>query len=578
MRHYISIVFICILTLISLNAQGYPQLITFTENRSLESALLSDIKQYENKNNVIFAHKIMIDTDILAERDTVELQLDGENIAVFKIYSTDNIEMDYLYNTYESENAHVYISKLGNNIQGIIHSSSGFYTIDTYGDSYILEKINMDDVPEDAEPLLQENIFTTSLSREVNSTDTAHLRILVMYTPEALPYASNMINKVYLEINNGNTSFNNSDIKAKFEIAYVGQTEDSESGFTFSQLLSKYRINGDGLFDEVHTLRNRYSADICVLLVKNYEYCGKGYVGASANTAFAVVNVYSACSNKFSFTHEIGHNVGCTHDTIASPSTSYNHGYQHYIEGDNANSWRTMMAYDTLCFTGCRRIPYWSNPNINYNGFPTGTITRCDNARVWNENAIGVSHFRPDSVNIRITNTDNSSYMDYAHWRALQTIVVDSGYAVNSGQIVKLSAANSITLRPSTKINAGAKFLATNVVDDNPTLSYPQFLSRQHGSAQHEFDTQQEKSNVFVSPNPAFSNVNITLNLKEDMQSVSISILDISGQLQQKVVQAEILQRGSVSYPVDVSSYANGMFFVVVEINDMMYVNKIIKQ
>lgn len=576
MRHYLPIILICIFALLSSYAHSYPRLITFKETKSSESALLNGTQQQNNNDNVIFAQEIMIDANIFAEIDSVEVQLDGENIVIVKNYSASYAEIGYQYNAYESDNASMFISKLGNNIQGIIHSASGTYNIDTYDNTYTLKKINMDDVPNEAEPILSENILPTHLLRE-ESEDTAYVRVLVMYTPEALSLNSNMINKIYLDINNGNLSFNNSNVKAKFELAYAGQTIDSESGYSFNQLLEKYSTDGDGLFDEVHSLRDRYSADVCVLLVYNYTYCGLAYVWASANSSFAVVRASNECANKYSFTHEIGHNVGCMHDTITSPSNFYNHGYQHYIAGDNINSWRTMMAYDTLCITGCKRIPYWSNPNVNYNGVPTGNVTRCNNARVWNENAINVSYFRTDPISLSITHTDKSIYMDYAHWRASQTIVVDSGYVVNSGQVVKMSAANSITFKPNTKINAGAKFLATNIMD-YPNSNYPQFLSAKHSSTQQESDLQQEKVDILISPNPSSSNINITLDLKDKKQCVSISILNISGQLQQNVVQSAFLQKGTIKYPVNVSSLSNGIFFVVVDIDGVVYVNKFIKQ
>jgi hypothetical protein len=115
--------------------------------------------------------------------------------------------------------------------------------------------------------------------------------------------------------------------------------------------------------DEVHTLRNKYSADICVLMA-NYSptgTCGMTYViGASSySDAFCAVNIYCA-NNVYSFVHEIGHLMGCRHDTYVDSTNTpyaYGHGYT-----SPAKTWRTIMAYADDCGS-CPRLQYWSNPN-----------------------------------------------------------------------------------------------------------------------------------------------------------------------------------------------------------------------
>ena len=46
---------------------------------------------------------------------------------------------------------------------------------------------------------------------------------------------------------------------------------------------------------------------------------------------------------------------------------SYSNGYK---QTAGTNKFRTIMAYDANC--SCPRINYWSNPNVTYNGLPTG--------------------------------------------------------------------------------------------------------------------------------------------------------------------------------------------------------------
>lgn len=422
-----------------------------------------------NNNQVISIHKMEIHPKLLYEPNNVELVLDGEVLHLNKQYFKIDDLSNYVYSAYESENAYAYFSKLGDNILGVINSIHGTYYIDTSDNGeYYLLKIDADEIGDEGNPITPHEAFGIDFTDRVlgeRVSEKSTIRVLVMYTAEAATIVSDMKNKVYAEINNGNNSFINSNVNAEFELAYLGQTTDSETGKTFSELLYNYRDTNDGFVDEVHDLRQRYAADVCVLLVKNSEYCGYAFIGSSYGNAFSVVHASSGCQTKYSFTHEIGHNIGCRHDTIVDASNfpyEYGHGFVHYT-GNSSNSWRTMMAYGNACSgeSHCARICYWSNPDVYYNNSPTGTSLRCNNARVWNENAPYVSSFSQCDSNIIVSNLDNDINMKYASWKTSESIVAGNGYIVGSGQTVDMKAGKSITLQPNTTIERGAVFSAT---------------------------------------------------------------------------------------------------------------------
>jgi hypothetical protein len=151
--------------------------------------------------------------------------------------------------------------------------------------------------------------------------------------------------------------------------------------------------------DTIHPLMATYGADMVHLLtLKQGGACGIAYLGGS----YAVTA--RGCISGHTFTHEVGHNQGCHHDreTVNNTiSTNYNYGYK-YCRTDGTG-FRTIMAYS--CTSGsASRVPYFSNPNINYNGVPMGIdasispTQAADNARKLRETALTVANRRTGTI------------------------------------------------------------------------------------------------------------------------------------------------------------------------------------
>jgi peptidyl-Asp metalloendopeptidase len=141
--------------------------------------------------------------------------------------------------------------------------------------------------------------------------------------------------------------------------------------------------------DEIHDLRNKYDADVAVLLVDDAKGCGLSTrVFAEAYDAFSVVH-HECAALSYSVAHEIGHLTGARHeltmDTTMTPFP-YGHGYV------NGTKWRVVMSYKERC-GGCPRLPIWSSPKVMIRGEPAGTANE-DNARVIAEQAARVANFR----------------------------------------------------------------------------------------------------------------------------------------------------------------------------------------
>lgn len=532
MKYFNFIICLCTLFLISTEAKGVQKLITFSQNLPYDSIIQYKEAQ-TNDDSIIFSQEIIVDTSAFFSADIVALQLDHEEIIVSKKRSFINKEMEYCYNAYESENASAYISKMKDDIYGMIYSASGTYSIETYNNKYVLEKINEDEIPEDSEPIiLNEILDSVGSSIDNRRSANALIRVLVMYTSDALALSPNMLNKVFFDINNGNSSFVNSNVNAQFELAYIGPTASSEGSLSFNLLLDKFRTNGDGMFDEVHALRNKYAADVCVLLVSATQYCGLGYLHSNSNNAFAVVYTGTGCACKYTFTHEIGHNIGCGHDLDAPSHDSpyqYGHGMTYYVEGNSNISWRTMMAYGTACNDNenyCKRILYWSNPNVYYNGVPMGDSSLRNNARVWNERAGTVSSFRNKSNTLSYTSANNNTQAIFESIEATTQITTGGGFEVQSGQTVEMKS-QTIRLTANTHIKNGATFRATSNTSTNSN-PYPQFQNGRDVD-----DTRNELANnpSYAAPRKSLSGsielkpeINISPNPTKDLLTVSANV------------------------------------------------------
>ena len=153
--------------------------------------------------------------------------------------------------------------------------------------------------------------------------------------------------------------------------------------------LTRMVIPGDGFLDNLPAERDASYADTTVLLTKSCDACGVGYLMSGVGSALAVV--CESCISNSSFEHEWGHNVGMQHDLPnASGTTGYNYGWCF------GNGFKDVLTYPSPC--GGTRAPFYSNPDIIYQGKPTGTAT-ANNARVLRERIAVLAGFRvPPSI------------------------------------------------------------------------------------------------------------------------------------------------------------------------------------
>jgi hypothetical protein len=201
--------------------------------------------------------------------------------------------------------------------------------------------------------------------------------VLVAYTKNSLAQVGGLdAMKALIQkgVADSNAAYVNSGVSLNLRL--VGIMALSQNEGSFSSDLSYLKGTSDGKWDEVHAERRRLGADLVALAAYySSSTAGIGYVGSSYATGFSITK--TTAFKQFSFTHELGHNIGLNHSD----------GYQ-----NSAGGFRTVMAYGSYT-----RIPRFSNPALDYSGYATGTASN-NSAKILNANGARVAAFSSSVV------------------------------------------------------------------------------------------------------------------------------------------------------------------------------------
>ena len=136
--------------------------------------------------------------------------------------------------------------------------------------------------------------------------------VIVAYTKKAASHYMDVKRElVEMSIEEGNNAFRNSKVdNVKLRLVYAYQTDYVEKGSHFDHVW-RFADKGDGYMDEIHKLRDKYRADVAVLIVDDPNGCGLSTrVHADADEAFAVVH-HECAAATYSLAHEIGTSDRC---------------------------------------------------------------------------------------------------------------------------------------------------------------------------------------------------------------------------------------------------------------------------
>ena len=225
---------------------------------------------------------------------------------------------------------------------------------------------------------------------------TPVIRVLFVYTQEAANLGGGPIGiegLVNYSVNYMNISSNLSEIGLSTQIAAIVPLSQSQNTTFSSPLLNQIQDPADGVWDNIHQLRDQYGADLVTLIAQISDVSGIAYLyyGSMPQFGFNVIDWWPSAT----FAHEMGHNLGAAHERAFSPFSGYFDYSYGYVFGPNNNQYGTIMAYG-----GLLKIPHFSNPNVlitntqNGQSYATGRVNSEDNASTLNYVAPFVEQYK----------------------------------------------------------------------------------------------------------------------------------------------------------------------------------------
>ncbi len=252
-------------------------------------------------------------------------------------------------------------------------------------------------------------VYTPAARTVANATYEAEGRA----APAGMPEIEDLINHA---IDETNQIFQNSRVNPQIRLVHCQELPYTEADpqihpypddIDFIYLTT----NQEGYLDEVFALRDTYGADTVAFV--NCRGGGKGGISGS----FFLVGVFNLMwwhpGHGYTFEHELGHTFGCHHAAGDSwdgnppglqqgqgGAYTFSHGWNLDVQGSRKC---TVMAYTNptawLHPTWGENIPYFSNPDVLYQGVPTGSpigaTDEANNAETINRTARDVAGRKP---------------------------------------------------------------------------------------------------------------------------------------------------------------------------------------
>jgi hypothetical protein len=350
----------------------------------------------------------------------------------------------------------------------------------------------------------------------------------------------------------------------------------------------------------VQDLRASFKADMVVLLINTtWSPTGGGIVygvvagngendlnkldiGVTKKGAYAIVNRASAFGSRLTLPHEIAHNWGARHPRSPLGSDDAADCAPARVYTGSSGAERSTVLGSITGASG--RIPFYSNPEISFDGFPTGlygdpATTSANNVqKIRNAFCHVENYFAPAKLYAQIDGKNDMCPDDNFNYEALVTNGSDQNETASTfvwsysnapgGPYTTLSTGNdnNAWVNYGLGIPGGILYLrlrittvAGTVYNAFEMINIKSSCIQGGGIERNEIveDRIKSKEGLYVYPNPTESTV--TIGIKDVEGSISrIQIIDING----SILKADNVPNSSPSIKVDVSDLPSGLYLV----------------
>jgi len=281
-----------------------------------------------------------------------------------------------------------------------------------------------------------------------------------------------------------NLCYRNSQVNMIVRLVHMEEITYTPTG-TLDTDLDRLKGTTDGYMDGIHSTRDQYGADLVALLTTDSDSGGlastMSYPSLSFESSGFNVNVWDQiAAPTYTLAHEIGHNMGCLHNVENASNVGSNYVFGSFSYGkrwfDNGLGYRTVMSYDTQPASYSNKVPYFSNPNVLYQGTPTGEVS-ANNAQVLRSTSPYVANFRDSIVqgivssNYDIVVEEGNGSTDFGvRLAAKPSGTVEVAFSISGDEDFLLGSPIPLTFTPNTwNLQQTVSVLARKDTDAEPS-------------------------------------------------------------------------------------------------------------
>ncbi len=551
------------------------------------------LQQIKNRAAFIDYRLIYVNEALLTKETQLDLSLFGEPVTIIKDKVVTRKEGRYSWfghckSTFGTVN---FVVK-GKAVTGMVRVPGYVYTIKPLGEGlHVLVMEDPSRFPEDHpkgsyEKKLEEThqkSKSDAAPMEKMGEDEKYckVRVIVAYTDSVAMQNFDPLSEIQLATDNMNNANQNSGVDHVVEIARVFRVSYTDS-WDLDDDLDRFKDTGDGVMDEVHGLRDRYDADLCQLIVSGaLDGCGLAdAIGSSYSSAFCV-SAYGCIAGNLTYAHEFGHLYNCRHDTYVDGSGGSNHGHV-----DLPGMWRTVMAYNDECDDngfGCTRLQFWSNPDVNNAGSPTGVVGTSENAAQMNTYELTIRDFQAIPEVKTITTAETIPNQELADFVALMRVETVSAvpYIYESGSEGAFHAYSEVVMKAGFHAQSGTNFSA--FIDDDCTSGSslivaddPHEIFESNEVELRVEDAPSQTPSWKVYPNPNSGRLNLEFSLSQS-ETVNLTIFDVAGKKLMSLIDGTMMEAGDFHESYQIASLEPGSYFIEFRSGNQRWVKRLIR-